>query len=103
MTEAVLQRLILGRLQHAGIFAWRANTGAAQRGDQVIRFGHRGQSDILGALPPAGRMLAIEVKSETGRQRPDQQLFGERVRAMGGLYVLARSLDDVSREIGINL
>lgn len=42
-----------------------------------------------------GRMIAIEVKSETGKQRPEQKEFEANVNGNGGTYLLARSVQDV--------
>lgn len=43
--------------------------------------------------------LAIEMKSETGRQRPSQRLWQEAVEAEGYKYIVCRSLDDFRNEI----
>ena len=61
---------------------WRANTGVAQIGSRVVRFGVPGQADLTGILP-GGRRLEIEVKSDGGRQTEDQSNFQrmiERIR-----------------------
>ena len=68
---------------------------AAKRG-----FRHRtgikaGWPDITVCLPPNGRFLGIEVKSAKGRQSIKQQECQEEIEKAGGLYVLARSVDDV--------
>jgi hypothetical protein len=73
-------------------YFWRMNTGVAQAGDRKIRFGVPGQADITGIAN--GRRVEIEVKSPTGKQRPDQKQFQSRVEAAGGIYIVARSLDD---------
>lgn len=46
------------------------------------------------ALQPAGRLLVIEVKSETGRLTKEQKIFREVVEAFGGLYILAHSAEE---------
>lgn len=63
-------------------------------GERTIKFGLVGSSDIIGLLR-GGRFLGIEVKTPTGRQSPEQVKFENMIRRMGGLYVLARSVDDV--------
>jgi hypothetical protein len=73
-------------------YFWRMNTGVAQAGDRKIRFGIPGAADITGVAN--GRRVEIEVKSETGRQRPDQIQFQNRVTEAGALYIVARCLDD---------
>lgn len=65
---------------------------------QPIRMGRMlaapvGHSDLLACV--AGRYVAIEAKSATGRQRPEQAAFQAAVERAGGVYVLARSLSDV--------
>ena len=75
---------------------WRANTGVAVGGDgRVVRFGLLGQADISGIISPHGRRLEIEVKTPTGRQSKPQRAFQATIESLGGLYILARSLDDV--------
>lgn len=78
---------------------WRANTGAARtREGRLIRFGMKGQADILG-LCAGGRLLAIEVKTATGRLRPEQEAFRDLVVRFGGLWILARSAEDAVAQL----
>jgi len=53
----------------------------------------RGVSDLLCCFQ--GRFVAIEVKRSGGRLSPEQERFLERVRAAGGLGIVAYSVDDV--------
>lgn len=79
---------------------WRQNTGVARMGpDRVVRFGVPGQADLTGILP-GGRRLEIEVKSPTGQQTPEQRNYQRMVERFGGVYVLARSVEDVWAAIG---
>jgi VRR-NUC domain len=55
--------------------------------------------DVLGQLRD-GRRLGVEVKAKTGRLRPEQAVFLERIRRAGGLALVARDLRDVRRELG---
>ncbi len=73
---------------------WRANVGAARIGTRVVRFGIPGQADLTGILPD-GRRLEIEVKSPKGCQTPAQEAFGRMIEKFNGVYVLARSVEDV--------
>lgn len=77
---------------------WRANAGVAKRGKRVIRFGVVGQADLTGILPD-GRRLEVEVKSDAGRQSRAQRDYQAMIERFGGVYVLARSVDDVWRAI----
>lgn len=63
------------------------------------RFDLNGVSDILGILAPWGVLVAIEVKSKTGRLRPDQAAFLAWVKRAGGIAIEARSIEDVDRGI----
>ena len=73
---------------------WRANTGVARIDKRVVRFGIPGQADLTGILPD-GRRLEVEVKSPTGRQTRDQKNFQRMIEKFNGIYVLARSVEDV--------
>ena len=97
--------------------------------DRVIQSAPPGTPDLLGVLSPrlpsalhekmmahlppllfaefmewlgreCGRALAIEVKDAKGRQRPEQVAFQKAWESRGGLYILARSVDDVLTRIG---
>jgi len=99
MSEKEIQNAILrtfGTLPHLRL--WRANVGVARMGPRVVRFGVPGQADLTGILPD-GRRLEIEVKSSTGRQSPDQQAFQRIIERFNGLYILARSVEDVRRQL----
>ena len=47
-----------------------------------------------------GKVFFLEVKTKTGRVRPSQKLFAERLRRQGFDYFVVRSLDDVLKAIG---
>jgi hypothetical protein len=62
-----------------------------------LSFGlHPGSSDLIGwqTINGVGVFLAIEVKSETGRLRPDQENFIQVVRSAGGRAIVARSVEE---------
>lgn len=59
-----------------------------------VSVGRKGSGDIL-ACTPCGRWLEVECKSEDGKQSPEQVERQRHVEAMGGIYILARSLDDL--------
>ena len=73
---------------------WRNNTGVAERADGGrIRFGVPGQADLSGILVD-GRRLEIEVKQPGRYQTQQQRAFEAMIRQYGGVYILARSVDD---------
>jgi hypothetical protein len=82
-----------------GLRAWRSNTGAAMSPTgHLTRFGVKGQSDISGILA-GGRFLQIEVKTPTGRLSPEQERWGAMITRFGGLFIVARCVEDVRREL----
>jgi hypothetical protein len=44
-----------------------------------------------------GRCIGIEVKDVKGKQNPNQIIFDENFTNAGGIYIVARSLDDITR------
>lgn len=78
---------------------WRANCGAAKIKGRVVRFGVPGQADLTGILPNGVR-LEVETKSTNGRQSPEQRAYQAMIEKFGGVYVLARCVDDVWHKIG---
>lgn len=114
-SEKAIQNDILMDLSalDGGVF-WRNNTGQAWQGQRAqsapgayvkiepgmvvlknarpIDFGLKGSADIMGAY--CGRPVAVEVKKEGGHQEIVQRYFEKAWVKAGGLYVLARSMDE---------
>jgi hypothetical protein len=60
-----------------------------------VRYGlGAGSADLVGILSPHGRLVALEVKSATGRVRPNQELWAGMVRKFGGFVATVRSVDE---------
>ena len=99
--EAAALVEVLKALNTHPAVAWceRMNSGAARIGARFVRFGFKGCPDVLGQLKD-GRLLGVEVKAKTGRLRPEQAVFLERIRGAGGVSFVARDLRDVRRELG---
>jgi hypothetical protein len=97
--EGRIQLAILKKLKANSIFCWRNNNtnvydpklGGYRYNPSLTK----GVADILGVLPD-GRFLAIEVKTPKGKLSKDQALWGKRVRENGGIYIVARSVGDIS-------
>ena len=98
--EAAALLEVLKALNTHPAVAWceRMNSGAARIGARFVRFGFKGCPDVLGQLRD-GRLLGVEVKAKTGRLRPEQTIFLERIRGAGGVAFVARDLRDVLREL----
>ena len=93
-SAALVEVLKALRAHPAVVWCERMNSGAAKVGNRFIRFGWPGCPDVLGQLRD-GRFLAVECKSPTGRLRPEQAVFLERIRASGGVGFVARDCRDV--------
>jgi hypothetical protein len=86
------------KLRH--IKAWSNPSGAVKiRPGKFMSFGKKGSADIIGLLPPDGKFLAIETKSEHGRLSPEQRQFLADIKALGGLAIVARSWTDVDQAL----
>jgi hypothetical protein len=97
--EVDIQSSILEYLKYRHIFARRNNTGAVYRGGRYMEYGlGRGSSDIIGILPD-GRFLAIEVKRKGCKPTPAQDEFAATVERNGGVYILARCVADVDKNL----
>lgn len=64
------------------------------RGEGVIRYGLIGSSDIIG-IREGGQMICVEIKIGTDKQREAQAKFQKMIERRGGIYILARSVEDV--------
>lgn len=90
---------------------WPAPAGVALTpdGKRVIKFGIPGQADLSGIIrvaPCRGTRLEIETKTAVGRQSDQQRKFQAMIEDAGGIYVLARSVNDVYGALavaGVNL
>jgi len=102
-SESDIQTLILDWLNRKGVFSFRVNTAGVYDSRKNIyrtpgRYTLKGTSDVLGILP-TGRFLAVEVKSATGRVTVEQRAFLDRINKSGGIAFVARSLQDVERNL----
>jgi len=98
MLETEIQTKILNYLRSKDMLCFRVNNGGIY--DAKLHAYRRsvslkGVPDILGCL--RGKMLGIEVKTPKGKQSVEQVMFQKRLEAEGGIYILARSIEDVSR------
>ena len=90
MKEKDLTKQIRSLLKVCGVWHWKAWQGMGST---------PGTSDILGCYK--GKLLAIEIKGESGRISPKQQEFIDRVNAEGGLGFFAWSIEDVAEKLEI--
>ena len=97
-SEREVQNAICEYLKLRGLFFWRQNTAPTYQKDRQVyrkmpKFARKGVGDIL--LLHKGLFVCIECKSAVGRQSEPQKEFQEDVEKNGGLYIIARSVDDV--------
>lgn len=96
-SEKNIQAAILQYLSLRGIFHWRNNSGAftipesGNHARRYIKMGITGAPDIICVIK--GRFVGIEVKGPKGKQRPDQIDYEQRCIKAGGIYYVARSID----------
>lgn len=62
--------------------------------ERFFKVGESGWPDIIGATKE-GKFFGIEVKTRTGVLSESQAAIGKRILSTGGLWFVARSLDDV--------
>ncbi len=102
LSESQIQKQILDYLKLKKYFMHRQNTGASvipytdkygREKKRFVRYGTPGQPDIVGCIN--GRYVGIEVKAHGKYQSPEQKAFQASLQEAGGLYILARSVDDV--------
>lgn len=109
--EGKIKQAILRALK--GRMFWNNPTGVARSlddPDRIIKFGLKGSADIIGIHPVTvtpemvgqriGQFAAIEVKVPGKHQRKDQKNFEMAVKRQGGIYIVARGVDDIAEITG---
>lgn len=99
MKEAEIQdrvRLELGNPErYPELVLWRNNVGQMIDKDGrrvVFGVGGKGAADLIGMW--AGRFVALELKTDKGKQTDEQRKFQALVTARGGVYAVVRSVED---------
>lgn len=95
--ESKLVKACLEYLDYYGAYAFRVNNGAVYDPSRKCfrrMSGTPGVADIIGIY--GGNFLAVECKTAKGRQSDDQKAFEKAVKNKGGVYILARNLDDLA-------
>jgi hypothetical protein len=85
------------------VFFWRANVSAGVAPSGIfVRSGEPGQGDFIGLQAPEGRFFGVETKRERGGKLSDDQIrWGANIVSHGGLYIVATSVGDVEKALGI--
>ena len=112
MSEQRIQQEIRLAISKGDTRVFRNNTGTLRDANgRPVTFGLAvGSADLIGwrtvTITPdmVGQRVAvftnIEVKSATGRLRPEQRQWLEAVQAAGGIAGVARSVEDAARLTG---
>lgn len=103
LTESKIQSKILAWLRDSGLVYWRQNSGQLWMGNRMVNMGPPGLPDIVVIVPPTGRFLGLEVKSQEGKLRPAQVEMMHALKEAGAAYEVVRSLDDVFVVLGRHL
>jgi hypothetical protein len=98
--EITAQLLIeIPRRFNGSVIVWRNNRIKAMakgRGGtmRMVSAGVDGQADLSGIAGPVGRRLEIEVKAGKDQLSVEQIHFGQMIRKLGGIYLVARQVDE---------
>ncbi|WP_145414721.1 VRR-NUC domain-containing protein [Staphylococcus haemolyticus] len=95
MTEQQIQNEIILAINQRGHRLWRANAGKVQTKDnRIIKLLPKGFPDTFGYRKSDGKFIAIEVKTESGRLRTEQEKFKAFAETQNILYGVARSVKE---------
>lgn len=101
--EKAVKSACMKYLRSIGLQPIRNNTGSFQKaytskkGGSHINWAHcglTGSGDIL-VCSKTGKWVEIETKSTKGTQRDEQIARQHYIESIGGIYILARSIDDL--------
>jgi hypothetical protein len=94
--EGKVKAAVLRALAGRNIMAWTNPTGCGRTmWGSFIRFGALGAPVVI-AILPGGRFCGVECKSAQGRQSDDQKAWQRQCEAAGGLYVVVRSVAELT-------
>jgi hypothetical protein len=116
MNETAIQqhiRLALGKLRHVRMFRNNCGKLPDPRTGRWIEFGvgNPGGGDLLGwrtvTVTPemvgqqVAQFVSLEVKTPTGRVRPEQERWRQVVEQAGGVAAVVRSVEDAERALDV--
>lgn len=94
MSENAIQRKILDALAAAGAHATRVHAGKVKVRGGWMQLAPEGTADIHVTVPPRGRTLWLEVKTEDGELRPAQITWANTQRRLGALVQTVRTAQE---------
>ena len=116
MNETAIQqhiRLALGKLRHVRMFRNNCGKLPDPRTGRWIEFGvgNPGGGDLLGwrtvTVTPemvgqrVAQFVSLEVKTATGRVRPEQERWRQVVQQAGGVAAVVRNVEDAERALDV--
>ena len=95
MSEQKIQNEIILAINQRGHRLWRANAGKViTKDNRIIKLLPKGFPDTFGYRKSDGKFIAIEVKTDKGKLRPEQIKFKDFAEKQNILYGIARSVND---------
>lgn len=88
------------------VMVWNAPTGLFEVNGRKVNVGPKGRADIQGiirlAVSPqnrlrAGLAFAVEIKTGSGKLKPEQKRWRDRFVELGGLYLVVRDIATVDQ------
>ena len=105
-SEKQIELVILNFLKSRNIFCWKIDQVGFYDSKRGIYRKPSNPHRLLGVPDICGIYrscpLFIEVKKSTGRLSPEQKVFLEKARSEGAIAFVARNLDDVKKNLGID-
>lgn len=99
--ETNIQATVLTYLKLKGYVAWRCQAIPVpiRKGNKIVGL-RQANPDTIGIpdillVRPGGKLMAIEMKTKTGKLSPEQEHWRDQLLNVGADWLLARSLDDV--------
>ena len=89
--------ILVALSQSPSIRCWKSQKVTLQVNGAWLEYGVKGMADISGILKHSsglGLRLEIEAKTGSASQSKDQKNFEKMVRSLGGIYFVARSVQD---------
>lgn len=93
--ESDIQSTILSYLRMKNVFCYKSNNVGIfnKKTGSYIPSAVKGLPDIICVIE--GKYVGIEVKSKSGKQSDTQKDFQRELIKAGGMYLLAKSVEDV--------
>ncbi|MDW4519816.1 VRR-NUC domain-containing protein [Staphylococcus saprophyticus] len=99
-SEQTIQNEIIIAVNRLGHRLWRSNAGKViTKDNRVIQLFPKGFPDTVGFRKTDGKIIFIEVKTDKGRLRPEQEKFRSFIETQPVLYGVARSVEDAIKII----